>query len=927
MDTQNLLTHLSNTLSSDNKLRKESEAFLLGHNAHIVAQILDLLVCNNTPENAISPQLQLVCLTLIKNRLASDWNAASSDESLKASIKTQIVQYVVKFTDPFSANHHALIRMSLKIIDTILSYSTIDFQYDLLNFADDLMGKEDKTIANFYTSVLLIRQVARRNRHLDNHDLVNNISLKFCPLYYEFLDAYNGELQGNNVQSKKNIICYEILKTLNYITSTRISKFLQNPENLKSYCTVLNQLFYLFLTQCSDYRNCKWILRFMIKLQIRSTQIVDNSIYAPEFVAALQNSILQYNISSLMELTTKSEEFLSSFVAVHREDDDSSVKVRTLYYFLTYLTKCISPMTYQCIEPYMNIIISNVIIKVLSIDNEEIDNFESDPVEFINNNLSSSFSLSNGLTAFAEISTPDLNSAGSSFLYKLTKNKPEMISPLASLAGQLSASNDKSSVACALKILTLIQSHIESNNFDSILSNILGINANLDSEGLWLRCLIYDFFSKIDKDIIDSTNLPITLEPSQPLPLLISSVKFIILKSKTNKYDAVQLMQVLLSISESENLEIVNDLIDILVEKYPQQLGPYSFELINNLANSFSLILEDKNSENTNDDGSKENKLLGIINNIITIIMSSTDKSMVANINNALGSLIGTVLDNALLDFVEPILELTDEINLKCEKVLNLDIVVNSFRNYGFDYFEYYESYFQSCYCYGDLEQRSKVTDLLRWILTENPSGFESDDEEFIEFLSNLGADMVISCNPEENDNNLSNEVFSQILQMMYNSFEDKETFWESKSTFRCVLGGLFRKPMIVMNMFGNNIEEILIRFESLIKNNVWCTVYDLKLGMLALLEVVNGSSDNEHLRNLAMNLLSMLCDRVNGAIEHRDKLIKYSFDESKENELDSDEVANFIADDEFDELNKKSVIDRIDVFGNLKALLSSTAA
>ncbi|KGK34634.1 hypothetical protein JL09_g6218, partial [Pichia kudriavzevii] len=176
-----------------------------------------------------------------------------------------------------------------------------------------------------------------------------------------------------------------------------------------------------------------------------------------------------------------------------------------------------------------------------------------------------------------------------------------------------------------------------------------------------------------------------------------------------------------------------------------------------------------------NEENDKENILLGILNNILTIVMSTNDKNTILKLNDILSPIISSIMDNALLDFLELTIELVEELTNRSENVSHLDEVINSFKNFGFDYYEYYESYFVSCYCYGNLEERSSVTNLIKWILSENPYGYESDDSEFISFLSNIVVEMVLSCSENENDGGLSDEVFNKILQMIYNSAEDKQ--------------------------------------------------------------------------------------------------------------------------------------------------------
>lgn len=907
MDNQTLLTQLANTVSSDNQLRKQAEVILLKQNASIILQILALL--NSNME--IPPQLQLISLTLIKTRISADWNLDSTTDELRESIKSEIIQFMVNFENPFLKSNHPILRMTLKIIDILLLNSKIHFQYELLNFSNDLILKNLKSIESLYIGILLIRQVSKRNRNSNNYDLLNNISSNFGPLYLGFLQSYNEELQtSKEVSPHKRLLTYGILKTLNYISTTRIPIYFQESDNLHKLCTNLTQLFYLFLTVSESGKNCKWILRFFIKLQTRSIGIVDNSIYPASFISLLKNIIIPFNVSTILEYITKSENLLDNFITI----DDDNDNIRTIYYFIVFLTKSINKLTYSILAQYLNVIISNIIVKILSVNAQDLSNFEIDQTDFINSFLSN------------DLSGPsDVTSAGSLFIIKLTKFNPEIVDPLLSLSTDILNSSDKQSYMCSLNILKIIQTNIDQSLLNSITLKIIEINkAITNPDDLWLRCLIFDFLSNLKNVSLNFQELCLNLDPTeQPLPLLVSTLKLIIVKSQELE-NPVDLMQILLNLTESENLEIITDLIDILVEKFPQQLGPYSNELIDNLSNSFMRLLEEEGEHD------KEDQLINILNNILTVIISCNDKEMIILLNKRLGPIIATILDNGILDLLELTIDLNQELNLKSNTVLNLDTILNSFKNFGFDYFEYYQSYFETVYLYGNPKQRYELNTLIKWIIDENPSGLDTEDLEFIEFLSNLISEMVISStneNDNEDDGGLSDEIFKTILEFLYNLFEDKEQFWNNKIIFRSIMGGFYKKPLIILSIFGNdNIKEILNRFENLINNGIWCTVYDLKLGILGLLEILK-TNNNDEIKAMVMSLLSTLCNNINKAIERRDKLLNSTFDEDNVDENgdgndDGQDDGNYLP-DELDELHKSTVLDNVDIFGQLKAILN----
>lgn len=947
MDTASLISHLENTLSTDNQIRKNSEKLLLNSDFNVVSEILLLIT---KERNNLSPEIQLIGLTMIKNRIYSDFIKNHTDSNLKSLVKSQIIEYLINFHDPFNSYNNILINMSLKIVDIILLHDDSSFQLDLLKFSNDLISSNNKTIEQFYISVLLVCQVSKRNRNLNSFELQDNISSNFLPYYYEFLKSLNDDLKINNSIDKfKLLISYKIIKNLNYIINTRISSYFQdiNSNSLSNYCKLLSEILYLTILKTNDVKNSKWILKFFIKLHTRVSQYeqlksqlslnknklkFENLNYSDGFVTYLNENILKSNLNSITTYLLTSNEFLNNLVSFRNDIE----KARILYYFISYLNKCLIPITFENIENNLELIISNILIPTLSINREDIENFEIDPNEFINSNLNSNLIYTNSNYSLFDISNNDINLISSTFLIKLIKIKPDIVNPLTSLIYQILSSKDLLSYSCAINILKLVQNNLDKETIIAVVNRLIEINKDLNTDDLWLRCLIYQFLSDLNINYMNldpiENNLMISLEFSQPLPLLLTSIKLLIIKSNSNNINPIELMQILLQLNENENLEIIRDLIDLLVEKYSKELGPYSNELISSLCSLFLNTIEEENSINNSNnelDDSKEDKLIGFINNMITIIMSNNDKENIIKMNENLYQIIQIVLDNGLLDLLESIMELIEELCLNSKMILNLDIVINSFKNYGFDFYDYYLSFFKIVYSYGNLNQCNSLNELIYWILNDNEVILSSidiaNDIEFIEFLSILVSEMIV-LNEDKDENNLrlSNEIFSKVIDLRFNSFEDKEDFWYNKITFRILIGGFLNKFDILISIFGDDkIKEILIRFKKLIEDEVWCTVYDLKLGMLGLLEVFK-RNPNEEIKSLIMNLISDMCNKFNGAIEHRTKLLKFTIDNGEnENFNEIEENVDIELDDEFEELNKVSVLDGINVIDELEKYIN----
>lgn len=887
--------YLENTLSPDNNVRKQSEIYLLNAGSEIIPQLLSPLVDPTITANSEIPyQLEIAALTLIKNRIFKYWNKNVDDDYGK-TVKSLLKDYLLKFNDPFNQSNHILINMTLAIIQYILAVDNSGFQNDLLQWAHDCIVNGGES--NFYIGTLVIRNIAKRNRNIENgptNDIVNIVTPKFA----EFLKSYYNNLSTGQISNSNMEITYEIMKTLNYLTVFKSTGF-QSYEKLDEFCQLISHILLLEFTHFKHFKISKWIFRLFIKLHVANATI--HALLSP---TNSNDSVLSNILANTSRILDDDHDY---------DDYEIHIKSRCMYFFINLLTRLISKDdTYQYIEPNLNIIISQIITKLLSFNESQIQSFEDDPEEFINMNISTPSSTSS--LYYDRLSSPSVI-----FLNKLIKQRQETIPPLISLAENIVSSNSNNALPCALTIFTLTQNYISPSQFMNYITKVSQINNILTDSQLWLRSLIYEFISNASIPIdLPQLHLPISLDFDQPLPLLLVSVKLIIVKTPSPSIDAVQLIQILLTISDKENLEIVPDLIHHLATNCGDQLIPYTVELIENLSSSFVGLFDGVDGSAIEDiDDSKNDKLQGILDNILTILMPcNSNKNTIPQINEKLQPVISIVLENGLLDFLESTLELLVQINYTAESVYNLEITIESFKNYGFNYFEYYESYFLLAYSFSNLQQRAELNNLFNWILEENPAGLDSDDSEFITFFTLIISEMTIASNKQENDSGLSDTLYSKTFQMLYDMYEDKDEFWNEKDNYRFILAGLYTKTTLVISILGDeNIHEFLVRFNNLFESHEWFTVNKIKLGLLALMEVIDAYADiNIEIKQLAMKLLSNLCSSFNEALENREKFLEITSKNTDTQDTDSDF-------DNYDEIiNDKTCLDKIDVFGKLES-------
>ncbi len=927
METSTLLTYLENSLSSDNAARKASESFLLTNKVSLVSPLLALLVDNNN----ITTQLQLVALTLVKNAIASIDNKDQKYGGLLNETIQQTLRYMENFEDPFSHNASILIKMALKILDTIIRQERSNYDEELSQFAHNLIGKG--TLNSFYLGMLIVRPVARLHRHSSNMEINNILSMNFGEHICNFLQSYDEELSSGGSNSKIQQACHAVLKLLNYMTTIKVPQYFATISHLQSLCNLLTRLIQRTI-QTKDFINTKWIIRLSIKLHARATATTmiptEETSYTSEFKSSISQIVNEEAINTLSSLVT--EPNMMSILLSYTDDDgedeayvdseQKAVQQRCMFYFLTFLTRSITKTSYTSFRPYLDSIIMNVLVPSLTISKSAIEDYENAPTEFLAEHVD-----------VTDVIDGDVKYACLNCLKKIMRYDSEVTVPLVNLCAQLIEQGGRN-LACALNIIGISQKSIYDEDLSKLIRRIIEINIKLEGDQeMWLRCLIYEFLSTVRFDV-DVGSLPLSFDTNTSLPLLITSVKLVIAKAGGDLINPVQIMQVLLTVGEQENLEIVGELVDMLVEKYPQELGPYSCELIANLVGSFLRLLEEEQSNSGG--GETENQLLGLLSNMQTIIMASNDgsinrnESVVEKITEMVTPVVDAVLNNALLDYVEGVIDICEALNNAGHcGASHLATVVESFTAYGSEYFEFYGAYFHSVFFYGDDNDKNVMTQLIGWLLEQNSEGLDTDDEELFNFVVDLGVEMAL-CG-------LGSEEYKELLELLYNSSDDKAQFWESKQTYRCVFAGMYKMSDVVMGMFGENVGELLQNFETIVEDGTWSTVFDLKIGIMGLMSFTRKFENNDQLREKATKLLSVLCDKVNSAISTRSALLKMVNGEqgvtSQDGESGSDNVsgndddggdADLMDCDEFEELNKISVLDHIDVFGELAKYLGA---
>ncbi|GMM29563.1 hypothetical protein DAMA08_023080 [Martiniozyma asiatica (nom. inval.)] len=853
-------------LSSDNAARAAAEKQLAQTTSRqLLPPLLELLAISN--DDSIS----LLILSILKMRIKSYWfirkdNEHAFDEKLENDVKESLVSFLVSIPDPFKSK--VIINQILNIINLIVTYEHREPKENSLSTrliqlaSDTLKNSNGGTDTNdgvdaktYFINMNVILTIIKPERYsLESKDLFNQIGTTFIPWYEKGLQCQFNTQNKNQFE----LVLYKLIKIFYNLTIISI------PDSLLNVLSIWNENFISFLSYKNE-KISKWCIKFNIKIfkKFRSSDKIPI-----EISQYISNQLAPNSLDLILKQ-------LNNITLI----DQPKVK-----YYLTLLLSDSSinnNSTYQILKLYLNEIITKLVIPDLSLIEEEYEEFFDDPISFMMR-----LENDNGNHIHMLISS-------------LILKDESIILPIFELIINILQSGNYGSMVCAFQLLNTIIDKIDKNNLDNTIQLIMNINESLDSSSIWIRCYICEFLTRID-----NVNLTINYNLQMPLPLLITTLKLNIFKN--SNYNVFEVMTILIQLSTNYSLDIIYELIDLVVLNHPQEIKPFNLDLIDKLIENFiSLCGEDFNENIT--------QMSNILNNLLTIIISIGDKELILNLNDKIVKIIKIILENGILDILTETIEILETINSLTKKVLNLDIVLESFKNFGIEYPDIYQIYFETVLNYGSIDDINKINELMNWIFIEE---LEKNDIELNSIMLELISLMIL--NPNSQGINNIEEIYHKTLKTAYDfSVEQQDNFLEDKIVIKCILSGLVNKINVVLNIIPN-LSDIVNALKTMIDESYWKTVFDLKLGILSLLQIVNLDICAQ-LRSSILQLILIMIDKLPLAIDHRAKLMK--IESSKNVEIESEVEIEY--DEEYDELNRETPLDNLNVLEIAKNVLN----
>lgn len=869
-----LIDLLKHCLVADNVLRRDADLAIRNTpNSAILPQLLPLISVNSS-HLVVDTPIKVLAFTIIKTRVKSNWFIRDPQSSnyihpdIKLDIKSHLGRLLLEIVDPFS--DVLLVNQLMDNINLIMSYEIGEehlessLQTMLIQIAGQLSKNQSHDSCqskDFYLNILVIQSIAKTNKFtMDSLPLINEIVRIFNPWYRSGVE---NNFNCSN-QSHLNKIKYNLFKLLQYLTILTIPDAICNETDLQFWTKLIVSSF-----GDLDPKISKWGLKIILNLfkKVSNANKLDL-----QFINYLSNQL--------------SCEIIFNILSNHLTDLCQDLKVSDHFTQLLMIS-VLNKNTYQHIKPQLEPIINTLIIPHMTISQDEIDEFTDEPIAFINR-------LNN-----------DSDTIYQQFIKLLLNHDNELKEPLFVLTKNLIQSGVDSTISCGLNLSICLLQLITNDQMNQMVQFILDINSGIQtSDRLWLKCCIYEVLT-----YVSDTGLTISINDQIPLPLLIASLKLLIFKKMD--YNIVELMSILLQISSSYPLEIIYELIDLIVLHHPNEIQPFNLDLIDKLTGNFLAIYQ-------SDDDSNIDQLINIMNNFVTIVISINDPNSFELINERVSKVVEIIMSNGILDILAEGMELLETINYMTKKVMNLELVLSSFHNFGIDYPDLYQIYLESVYQYGNEDDLRRINETIFWIYQEQ---LHVDDFELNEILLSILCQMVIHPAIDANDE-LSSEIMTRTLQTSFELTDDKDRFFENKLVLRCVIGSMIHKFPLVYKLFGSQMKMVLNSLDILINKRQWMTVFDLRLGVLGLCSLAKSETMDDTIKGQTMGLILGMVNRLEPAITHRMQLLRMEKGTDEENGPMREDV-EVAFDEEYDEVNMETRLDGLNIVEIVKTTLN----
>lgn len=843
------LQALQGSLSPDKEVRKNAELHLsqLEQNGDFLHVLLGIARSRDVEKG-----IRTNAAIYFKNKITHTWISLDPQDPVKALLRELLCEGIYSTHDDSNLQNQLTVALyKILVVDEWPELCDVALRY--LN---------SSSVADVHTGVLLVFQLIKSKRwsRTDDRALLEQYCFKVMPQLTQLVEGFSKQFNSDDKASGE--ILYLILKIFKYATFLELPQYFSTLDKLSQWVKIQLDIIssplpqYLVLLdddeKVRDYRikAVKWCYANIHRLQLKYGGGIDKKQRETE----LAKNFNTHFVPVILNCYWKEISDWSNSLKYISESG--------LYHMISFLEGCCSvDETWNLIYEKFDAILRHLVFKSLCATDFTLELFEDDPEEYYRRYLDTN----------KDVNTSDI--AAINFIFNLCfKRFPQIIEQVLSLLNEVfskRASNfDDLSVAKevegALRILSSISFKIVkksspvAHQIDQIINSFIAPELSDQNKYGFLKARACDVIASFtytyqDMQVLslvcqgcmscfqNNDSLPIQITSADALGTLISEKEVELAISQ----HVTSIMERLLQLSNNYEFDVINSIMDDFVEKFSVQLEPFSTQIASNLNDQLikigSELLDSGNLTTGADEVDKEYQAIGILNTMMTMLLSmNSSKEITLRLLETILPSIKFLLDNAMINFINEIMELLESCNVTIKEISPLmweffQLTLGSFDTYGEEFFDVYVPFWESCINYGFSDKSNNDTQfvLLMNVITKNLMDENRFDSSITELSLELLYKTVLTVKNLEN-------YLPELLRLSTTSyFKVAEEFGKEvvKPYLKLILSCLYKYPVETLKFFKD--EELLSILQLWFQNDeIFVTAFDLKLQVMLIITI-----------------------------------------------------------------------------------------
>ncbi|KYG45707.1 hypothetical protein M433DRAFT_66708 [Acidomyces richmondensis BFW] len=679
MDAAGLRSRIASTLDANAEVRRQAEIELkvAEESPGFLDALLNILEAEQ--ENAV----RLSCVVYFKNRVSKGWikaeeeqpqNAISDQE--KAAVRARLV--------PIIASAQPSTRAQLVVaLQKILHCDFPKHWPDFVDTTIKLLNTQD--VSSVFAGLQCLLAICRTYRFKlgDSRGDFDQIVAATFPQVVQI---------GNSLVNETSLEAGEMLRTV--LKAYKHAIYFELPMLLRSHQAMVDWCS-LFLRVVAKEPPANSMMEDMDEREMNHWWKCKKWAYVN-----LNRLFVRYGNPTTLQkgngedYTDVAKDFITNFAPEilkgYLNEIDHWIHKRRwlskpcLSYTLAFMDECVKPkITWDHLKPHMPILIHHLVFPVLCQSDEDLEQFDEEPAEYLHRKLN----------FYEEVSAPDV--AATNFLVTLTKSRRKQTFDVLTFINEIvnryeSAPDDQKNPRekeGALRMIGTLANVIlgkKSPIADQVeYFFVRHVFPEFRSPHGFLRARACDTLEKFESlDFKDPNNLTIiyrNILESMADECLPVRVEAALALQPLIRHDPIrtmmqqnipQIMQQLLKLANEVDVDALANVMEDFVEVFATELTPFAVALTEQLRDTYVRIVKElieRNQSKEGDDGygdfldDKSITALGVLQTIGTLILTlESTPDVLAHLETILTPVISITLEHKLYDLYNEIFEIID---------------------------------------------------------------------------------------------------------------------------------------------------------------------------------------------------------------------------------------------------------------------------